>query len=126
LHSTKLQQVILGGLNFSWSLLTLRLNACLPQVLCNAAKADKARLQQLEVEVARLSHRADIAEQECQGLREKLNKAEVYPMLTQCKAAASWLAFSVRLSCSIPFVTRGVLLVCVGSKGSVSKTPHTP
>jgi hypothetical protein len=51
----------------------------LMQVLCNAAKADKARLQQLEVEVARHSHRADTAEHECQELRKKLHMAEVCP-----------------------------------------------
>lgn len=47
------------------------------QVLCNAAKSDKARLQQLEVDVARLSHRAEAAERECRELQEKLSRAQV-------------------------------------------------
>lgn len=34
------------------------------QVLCNAAKADRARLHQLEVDVARFSHMAQKAEAE--------------------------------------------------------------
>lgn len=47
------------------------------QVLCNAAKADKARLQQLEVELARFSHRAEAAEADRAELQQKLQQVQV-------------------------------------------------
>jgi septal ring factor EnvC (AmiA/AmiB activator) len=47
------------------------------QVLCNAARADKTRLQQLEVEVARFSHRAETAESEKLELQAQLQQLQV-------------------------------------------------
>lgn len=58
-----------NGLSLSTTLCT--------QVLCNAAKADKARLQQLEVELARFSHRAEAAEADRAELQQKLQQVQV-------------------------------------------------
>jgi hypothetical protein len=47
------------------------------QVLCNAAKTDKARLQALEVEVARLSQRAENAEKDRLVLQDRMQQMQV-------------------------------------------------
>jgi hypothetical protein len=47
------------------------------QVSYNAARADKARLQQLEVEVARFNHRAETAESEKLELQAQLQHLQV-------------------------------------------------
>lgn len=47
------------------------------QVLCNAAKSDKARIQQLEVELARLSHRSEAAEAKNKQLQVQLKQLQV-------------------------------------------------
>lgn len=47
------------------------------QVLCNAAKTDKARLQALEVDLARLGQRAENAEKGRVVLQDRLQQLQV-------------------------------------------------
>lgn len=63
------------------------------QVLCNAAKADKVRLQQLEVQVAQCSHRAEAAEREKLEMQAQLQQVQV-------RTGLSTLVVIVLQSCS--------------------------
>lgn len=108
-HSDAIRHVVevLSNAKPCYAVLCLGMMHCCLQVLCNAAKSDKARIQQLEVELARLSHRSEAAEAANGQLQAQLKQLQVRTStadsITQglwlVVAAAVVLAIAVALQC---------------------------